>query len=695
MVTEKLESLASSIGILTKYHDWKGVLRTVPAEAVMAVLRSLGVPIDNLEQIDAAIAARHRQLWQEALPPCVVAWDYENADLRVRLPISHDGAYKVYLTMENGEQRQFEGRLGDLPIGEQGYVDGENYAARQLSIPVGMHGYHKAVIELGDRQGECFIICAPLSAYRTPESDKGWGLFAPLYALRRHGGSGVGDVAEMMQVGKWAGQHGGSLLGTLPLLASFLSEPYEFSPYAPVSRAFWNELYVDPYTAPGVAESAGARTLLDGADFQAEVKALRELPLVDYRREMALRRRALEQLAQDAWQNPGIRGDMEAFMGRKSRVDDYARFRAVTEAHGRVWRDWPERQRQWDIRDGDFDEAARRYHIYAQFAMDAQLARLKAECGVTLYLDLPVGVHRFGYDTWRDREVFALDMSAGAPPDALFSEGQEWGCAPMHPQGLRHNHYRHFIDSIRHHLDYAGMLRIDHAMGLHRMYWVPEGFSPKDGVYVHYEAGEMYAILSLESHRQQGAVTGEDLGTVPDYVGPSMQRHGLSRLYIGQFSLPQHEGGEIIAPKSRVVASLNTHDMPTFSGYCSGADIDVRREMGLIDDQETAEEHTERQKSRGWLASYLQSKGLLAADKADDVSALMAAFHAYLAASDAQWIILNLEDLWLEDRPQNVPGTHLERPNWRRRMSRPIEDVIADADLTAILDAINHSRKGQ
>lgn len=694
----KLEALAGSVGVLTRYQTWKGETHEAQPEVLLRVLRTLGLEIESVDDVPAAARARERMLWQEVLSPCCVAWDGQDASLALRLPASVDGAYAVTLGLESGETRHLDGRLADLAVADRAELDGQRYLLRRISVPVGEDGYHRATVQVGKHTASCLIIAAPTRAYRPAGSKPRWGVFAPLYAVRRHDGSGTGDLGDMMRMCRWVHELGGSVVGTLPLLSTYLDRPCDYSPYAPVSRQFWNELYIDLATAPGMAGSAAAQEIMAGKQFAKEAAALRAMSLVDYQHQMAHKRQVLAALAEVAWRSDGMRGEIEALMQRKPRLDDYARFRARVEKDGQVWHLWPERQQAGTLAPGDYDEAARRYHLYVQYAMDAQLARLDREGGAELYLDLPVGVHRHGYDTWRHRDIFAMDMAAGAPPDPLFSEGQNWGGAPLHPWALRHSGYGYFIDSVRAHFEHAGMLRVDHAMGLHRMYWVPEDVSAKEGVYVHYEAGEMYAILSLESHRHHCTVAGEDLGTVPDYVRPSMERHGLARLYVGQFSLPGRVGEPVVDVPAAAVASLNTHDTPSFAGFWHGNDIDIRQEMGLIDEREVRAEKQERRTQCEAAAAYLCQRGHLDAAEAGDPGAVMRAFNAYLAASGADLVIVNLEDLWLDPEPQNVPGTSTERPNWQRKMTRYLEDLTADTavlDVLRTLDRIRRSAAGK
>jgi 4-alpha-glucanotransferase len=691
--SESLFALAHETGVLTSYHDWKGRLREARPEVLMQVLAMLGLDMERPDQADDALCLHRRAEWQTMVPPCAVAWDGSHVALGLRLPVAMRGSFVATVALESGVTRTQHGQLSDIEPVEIADVDGESYAMRPLSIRIGEFGYHRVVVEAGQRRGECLVIAAPTAGYR-PGKDRRWGVFAPLYAMHRGGGSGAGDLADLLRLGRFARGLGGSFVGTLPLLASFLTEPFEPSPYSPVSRLFWNELHVDLGSAPGLELCAEASQMLQAKAFLAESERLRARELVDYRAEMAHRRAVLEPLAAAAWRSNGLRSKLEAYLQEQPRLDDYARFRAVTEARAKVWMEWPEPLRGGTLSDRDFDEEVRRYHIYAQYAMDTQLGGMGASATASLYLDLPVGVNRGGYDVWRDRGAFTLGASAGAPPDPLFSDGQNWGLPPLHPRHIRECGYRYFIDSIRHHMRHAGLLRVDHVMGLHRLFWIPEGVDTRDGVYVHYPAGEMYAILSLESHRHDCAVVGEDLGTVPDYVRPSMVHHGLSRLYVAQFSLPRGEAGStnIEPPPAQSVASLNTHDLPTFQGYWQGRDIDDFRALGIIDDDEAASDHAAREATCKATLRCLIARGLLAPEQADDVEAVMRALLCYLAAGDAEMVLVNLEDLWLETAPHNVPGTLDERPNWRRKLRYSIDEITQDHDVIGFLRELDRIR---
>ncbi len=347
--------------------------------------------------------------------------------------------------------------------------------------------------------------------------------------------------------------------------------------------------------------------------------------------------------------------------------------------------------RAGDLKPGDYDEDSRRYHLYVQFLASEQLRALAdtaGKKGAGLYLDFPLGVNADSYDVWRERKVFALGVSGGAPPDAFFSKGQEWGFPPIHPENQRAQGYRYLRDCLRHHMQLAGMLRIDHMMGLHRLYWVPRELGPKQGVYVRYPAEELYAVFSLESNRCRTILVGEDLGTVPPAVRPAMLRHEVHRLCVDQFEMDPDPEVAIRPAPPGAVASMNTHDTPTFSGFWRGLDIDERQAMGLLDDEGVRQEKERRAKTRTAVVARLRQEKYL--DKDESEAAVLRAALQYLAAGESGYVLANLEDLWQATGPQNVPGTWREKPNWRRRATHALEDFDSVPGLLETLRAVDH-----
>ncbi|MFW6197246.1 MAG: 4-alpha-glucanotransferase, partial [Myxococcota bacterium] len=370
----------------------------------------------------------------------------------------------------------------------------------------------------------------------------------------------------------------------------------------------------------------------------------------------------------------------------------YARFRAVMAARGCVWGRWPERLRAGRTTPEDGRADVYRTFLYAQWRLSGQLDEVATRAkhhGPGLYLDLPLGVHPDGYDAWHEQDAFMAAMGVGAPPDDFFTQGQSWGFAPLHPRHIRERGYAYLSACLRSQLARAGMLRIDHVMWLHRLYCIPDGMEATEGAYVRYRPEEMYAVLALESQRHRSAIVGEDLGTVPDEVRQSMADKGVLRMYVLQFEAGPEGLGEV--PRD-CVASLNTHDMPPFAAWWGGQDVDDRVELGFLDPPQAEVAHDERAQARDRLRRHL-GVGRPGGDPDEDVGQVVQAALEWLAESPARVVLVNAEDLWLERRPQNVPGTGPERPNWRGKAKLTVEQMQLEDNVITCLHGIDERRR--
>jgi len=516
-------------------------------------------------------------------------------------------------------------------------------------------GYHDVEMH-GQR---VFVISAPTQAFFP--AGRSWGVFVPIYALHSRRNSNAGDISDFENVMDWMHSLGGTVAGTLPLLGAFLNEPYEPSPYSPASRLFWNEFYIDIERVP---EFSGG----------PHVKSART-KYVDYRRGMAEKRCVLEQMAEKFfWQgSPERRKQFADFLCANERVDDYAGFRAVTDRERRGWRTWPDRLRDGTILESDYDQATKNYHLYAQWIIQEQLQALSSKAtsrGQFLYLDLPLGLNPAGYDIWRDRDFFVNGVAGGSPPDPVFTKGQNWGFPPMNPEAMRLNRYQYMIAYLRNHFRYSKLLRIDHVMGLHRLYWIPDELTGDKGVYVEYPADELWAILCLESHRYRAGIVGENLGTVPPSVNAAMKRHSIREMYVLQYEIMgDPEKLALRPPPRKSVATLNTHDMPPLRAFLDGLDIDDRIDLGFMDEKGARKERKERVLMRRKLHSFRKAI-------------------QFLSDSMANIVLINAEDLWEETLPQNVPATSTERPNWRRRVRPSVEQIRKMAGIAEVLSNV-------
>ena len=591
--------------------------------------------------------------------PVSVAWVGRTGRVSLRVPTKHeDGGVAVSIVTEDGRTLSVPPPTDEVDHAE---VEGVEYTAMSVSLPDLSPGYHRLTVRAGGAEHDGLLLSAPQRCFQGPAAPR-WGAFLPLYAMRSERNWGIGDMTDLGELIDWARGLGADAVGTLPMLAAFLDGTFEPSPYAPSSRLFWNELYVDVERAPELARCREARELIASPEFRRLIGRARSGHYVDHRLVYSLKRRALEPLARVFWEREVAIGALEG---------EYARFRAKVE-----------RTTNW------------RYHIYVQQLMEAQLAETAGQAG--LFLDMPLGVHPHGFDTWRFRDAFAHGVNGGSPPDSFFTRGQDWGFPPLHPERIREQEYRYPIACIRHLMRHASALRIDHVMWMRRMFWVPEGMPATRGVYVGYREEELYALLALESHRNRTAVVGEDLGTVPGGVRRAMARHGVHRMFVLQYELRPGRPYPLAPVPNAAQASLNTHDMPTFLAMWEGLDIEQRLGLGLIDEGEAEAARRDRERLRSALVATLGNAGFL--DREGHGKAVMRAAHRLLASSPARMLMVNLEDLWGERRPQNVPGTGPERPNWVRKAARSFEEFRESAEVVGTLEEIDRlrgARKGK
>ena len=685
-----LRDLAHAAGIDTDYVSWRGAPAVASDEAIRRALAALapdlGVDVLGCAS-EVALAALERRRWAERVPPVMTAWGGELiVPLRVRA--DRDADVELQLVADDGAVlAELRAQLYALPADSHAYPGDEVWCIRRCRIASSRLGYHALRWRVGDESGESLVLAAPERAFGAPgEAPRRWGVFAPVYGLASPESGQAGDLGALRRLFDAVAARGGSYVATLPILAALHDDHHTISPYSPVSRLHWNEIYLD--LAPL------------GAELGLVVPAAPPEPypaLIDYRAQYAWRRPILDRLARGFLAEPARRAEIDAWAAARG-VFDYAAFRALGETSGQAWHDWPAR-----ARDASFaatreaalalgaDPARVDTHVFAQWAMQRQLEALRGG-PVSLYLDLPVGVSAGAYEVWRWRHLFLTGLATGAPPDALFLGGQNWALPPLSPIALRADRYRYAIACVRHHMQVAGMLRIDHVMGLFRLYCVPAGLPAHDGVYVRYHADDLLAIVALESHRARCAVAGEDLGTVPEPVRPAMLRHGLYRLHVGQWAFPSERGQRSAPAPAEAIASLNTHDTATFAGWWQGADIDDQLDLGLVGADVAEAEQRARARAKAAVLALAEPRD--GGRDRLDIERAMVAVTRELAEGPAEVVLVALDDLALEAVPHNVPGTSSERPNWQRHVRGWSEALGPDAPpaAAAAIDAVAATR---
>ncbi len=674
---DPLRALARLYGIQLSYADIHGVVHHAAPDILLAMLRALGADIEHAGDATTAVARRRQELLASMAPPCMVAWTDQTTTLPIQ--VAGDGnAVELTIDVEGGAPVERRFAHGELDVTRIRVGDALLRRAH-LPLPSLPPGYHRARVTVGANHAETLILSAP-RLLPQPSSNT-WGVFAPLYALRSERPTGGASLSELGELGKWVSSVGGGVVATLPLLASFTVERTEASPYRPVSRRYWNELYVDIERLPALDECAPARELLGSAEFRHSAERLAASSHVDYASLMGHRRRILSRMAAHAWTTPALRRELDAFVAQRPELLDYARFRAATAAWDEGWQCWQEPARAGDLSAAELDELDIAYHVYAQWQFHEQMsttAAIAREHGPGLYLDLPVGVHPDGFDTWRDRDQLCLELEAGAPPDDLNSGGQCWALPVLHPQNSRAAGHAHVRESVRAHLRYAGVLRIDHVMGLRRLFCIPRGASAANGVYLRYPSEELFATVAIEASRAGAIVVGEDLGTVPDSVRREMSEHGARGMFVGQFSFGGSMGSTMHRPPKGTVASFGTHDTATFAGHARGLDIEIQEQLGLIDADAKQHALAGRRDLMTYLARHFRVGPEL---DADALTAIHDGLLSEMSESEAWMVLVTLEDLWLEAEPQNVPGTGPERDNWKRKLARTVEAIRTDRGL--------------
>ncbi|HTO72414.1 MAG TPA: 4-alpha-glucanotransferase [Gemmatimonadales bacterium] len=625
-----LRRLAHALGVHTRYTDGLGQRIVVAPETLLRVCSALGAPVER--PADAAEAMRaHRSAFKSLLlPPVIVAWD------GVLPPLTIAGNATGELHLAGGES---------LPL------ERSDFGLRaSCSLAV---GYHQLSVEVDGRSARAHVIAAPVQAWRRAGAHRSWGVGTQLAALRSARSRSVGDLSDLAALCNWVHQRGGDLVTALPLLPTFNSDPPEPSPYSPVSRLFWSELILDLGEAH---RPTAAPQRLDVVQADAEVRAA-----------------LLGQTAPS---------DVDEELAR------YARFRGAQARLGRNWRDWPAEARSGVLEQSQVDAEVERFHLVAQTRLRGQLGEMRRQLeqdGMRLGLDLAVGVHPDGYDPWSRQALFADGMSVGAPPDRGFPSGQDWGFSPVLPEASRSEGHRYLAASIGHQAGLAGVLRVDHVMAWTRLYWIPHGMGLHQGTYVSYPAEELFAVLALESNLHCCEVVGENLGNVPHEIDRALPRHRIWGMYLAEF---QASGGPEIPPPTSVdMALIGTHDTPTFAGWLAGNDIGERIRYGLLAESGEAAVRAEREAATGWLAARLGGT-------VEDPRDLLARLLEWLGQSESPLVVPWFEDLWLEERGVNLPGTPSSvRPNWQLPMGRLLDEIFADPEVDTLAGLLNRTRK--
>jgi 4-alpha-glucanotransferase len=702
-----IERLAARAGFEVQWEDAHGHRHRVPHETLATLLEALGLPCRTRRDAASSLAMLDAEQAARTLPALITA----ECDRAIALPaqaVKPTSRYRIEL--EDGES--IDGRLSG-PKGEA-----------SLLAPVSQPGYHTLCVNdhcvtLAVAPSRCHTVADACRAAGIEAARPAlWGIAAQLYGLRRSGDGGIGDYSALAAFAIESARRGAHALAVSPTHAMFSAAPAKFSPYSPSSRLFLNVAHIDPAAVLG---RDAAQIALQAAGAAHAWAALEAEPLVDWPRAVALRLMVLRALFErfclrDRASNSPHAIDFDAFCSHGGRaLEDHARFEAIDaferERHGHThWRDWPDELT--NPRSAQVDTFAREqrhevdFHLFLQWLAakglsHAQCAARDAGMAIGLIADLAVGCDGAGSHAWSYRDDMLQAVSVGAPPDLFNQAGQAWGLTTFSPRAMHKQGYSAFVDMLRAAFAYSGGLRIDHVLGLKRLWLVPEGASAADGAYLAYPFADLLRLIALESWRHRAIVVGEDLGTVPPGFRDRLAHHGMLGMRVLWFE--RTEDGQGFTPPEQwdegALATTTTHDLPTIAGWWQGHDIEWRHRIGQTAKRADGRDPVEvaqagRAADRNALWHALQGAGIAARaveppplDQPPVDEAL-----AYVRSTPAPLVVYPLEDLMgLAEQP-NLPGSIDEHPNWRRRLAVSIEALFADDSFNDRLRAIARRR---
>ena len=677
-----LRELASAHRVATSFWGFDGQERAVSSQTLRKVLTALGVPANTSEEVETSLADASLEPWRRLLPPVVVV--RERQESRVPLHVPHGSALRVWISAEDG--RRFDvAQTDDWESPRE--VDGVLTGRATFGLPLGLPlGWHTLYAENEGRVSECPLVVTPARLATTDrlQDSRSWGLMAQLYSVRSSRSWGIGDFADLNDLGAISGAEGASFLLVNPLHAAEPKPPVEDSPYLPATRRFFNPLYVRIEDIPeyGYLEPAARKEIERLADRLRP--ANRAADLLDRATSFDAKLSALR-LVFAVPRSPSRERQYERFRAELGRgLDNFSLWCALAETLPPSSAEWaaassPSSRRADELREELADRIE--FHRWLQWICDEQLERAQrsakqAGMEIGIVHDLAVGVKLDGADAWMLSDVLAKGVTVGAPPDVFNQQGQNWNQPPWHPTQLAAAGYTPYRDMLRTILRHAGGIRVDHILGLFRLWWIPEGGGPEEGTYVYYDHEALIGILALEAQRADAIVVGEDLGVFEPWVRDYLSERVIFGTSILWF---EHDDGGPLEPEQyrrACLTSVNTHDLPPTAGYLAGEHVKLRESLGLLRrpvEEERAADTAEREA----VLARVRERGLLPPLESEaDVQRTVEALYEFTALTPSALLGIALVDAVGERRTQNQPGTENEYPNWRIPLAGPDGEAI-------------------
>ena len=715
-------SLCRKLGVRTGYNDIWGVERRASESSLRAILGAMGAPVDDDVSMRRYLDEIDTQYWSGWIDPVMIAPAcHEQIRIDIRIERSLEAQRLQWeLILENGDTESGVITPADLNLMETRRIGERTYNRREFILPGPLEaGYHKLEIHGQEGAVSMDIIATPSSCHMPQsleEARRIWGPAMQLYALRSNRDWGIGDFGGLKTAVEMFGELGAGIFGLNPLHGLFAHDPEHAAPYSPSNRLLLNTLYIDVEAIAEFSECEEARRLADSAKFQADLQSMRQGRLTQYSGVSRAKQAVLRMLYEN-FQKRHLSADSNRareFRAFQEEMSPAARQACLYDAMQEYfhesnsdiwgWPVWPEgygspddsKVTAWKSANASKVE----YFEYLQWIAESQLmaaAAVAKKYGVGLYHDMALGSAWGGSEVWAAQDIYARGVSIGAPPDDFNLQGQNWGLPPMIPHKLRQARYRPFIAMLRACMRRGGAIRIDHVIGLMRLFWIPDGVAAGEGAYVNYPFSDLLAIVALESHRNQTLVVGEDLGTVPEEICAALSEANVLSYRLLYFS--KGPDGRFLSPAAyikKALVSVTTHDLPTLSGYWSGIDIKERAGLNLFPSEEIRHKHyIERQAEKALLMEALKQEGLAPEEGQigpEMTTQLAQSIHRFVARTGADVMMVQLEDILGQEEAVNLPGTSDERPNWRIRMSVPLEELGNDNRLLSAAQAIGQER---
>jgi (1->4)-alpha-D-glucan 1-alpha-D-glucosylmutase len=715
MDADNVLKLADAAGIETHYWDNHGNRHDASHETIRSLLAAFGIAAETDAEVWASLTHFWRTPWMQLLAPVLTLKEDEPVAIPLRAWEEQSGRILQWeLVLEDGDKRSGSCRLGDLKSDDIAYFDNRRVFQYRLPLEALPLGYH--TFRVDGEEAATRLIVAPRRCHMPEGMTRAWGLMVQLYALKSRKDWGIGDFSALEALVDQVADAGGAAIGLNPLHALFLNTPENASPYSPCSRLFRNPLYLDVPALPDFAECPDAQAIAAMPEFAQVLQSAHDNTLVPYRAVTSLKLPVLERcyshfVAAHLAKNTARAGAFRSFVVEHGReMEDFATFQALAEHYRALdWSHWAPHHQDAKSDAVTAFRATRAdrigFYQYLQWCTDQQFSHAAQRANakgmaVGLYNDLAVSVDASSADYWMHRQQFAGLARVGAPPDPFNEMGQDWGLVPLNPMRLKETGYSYYRALLAANMRHAGALRIDHVMGLTRLYLIPQGMKPTEGAYVRFPLNDLLAVATLESRRNQCMVIGEDLGTVPAGFREKLSDASIfsSRVLYFERNRAAFRSPEVY-PRLAAV-SVSTHDLATLSGFWQGEDLKAKAQIGLFKsaDEETAamagRTEDKRELLKALAAEELLPKGISPAD-ADHLAwtaALTAAVHAYLARSPSQLMMVQLDDLVGQTHQANLPGSVTEYPNWRRRLTIALEDLGADPAFRKALAGIGAAR---